>query len=125
LPETFPFWLWRHFLDVLGAKNRSSEYVRGFCTRRTQGKVITLVDDERSETYATLDEAIKAAQTWYIGLTGGKLPSWNYTIETLPDFRRAVGLYKSQIALAAGCSSSRLKLRVEAPEGSWFMRRRG
>ena len=87
--------------------------------------MITLVDDERSETYATLDEAIKAAQTWYIGLTGGKLPSWDYSIETLPDFRRAVGLYKSQIALAAGCSSSRLKLRVEAPEGSWFMRRRG
>ena len=71
LPETFPFWLWRHFLDVLGAENRSSEYVRGFCTRRTQGKVITLVDDERSETYATLDEAIKAAQTWYIGSPEG------------------------------------------------------
>jgi hypothetical protein len=84
--------------------------------------VITLVDDERSETYATLDEAIKAAQTWYIGLTGGKLPAWDYTVETFPDFRRAVGLYKSQIALAFGCSLSSLKLRVEAPAGSWFIR---
>jgi hypothetical protein len=35
--------------------------------------VITLLDDDRSETHATLDEAIRAAQTWYIGLAGGKL----------------------------------------------------
>jgi len=85
--------------------------------------VITLVDDERSETYATLDEAIKAARTWYIGLTNGKLPSWNYNVESLPDFRRALALYKAQIAVALGCTSSRLKLRVEAPVGSSFLRR--
>ena len=101
LPETFPLGF-GEFSRRFRRPESLDEYVRGFCTRRTQGKVITLVDDERSETYATLDEAIKAAQTWYIGLTGGKLPSWNYSIQTLPDFRRAVGLYKSQIALAAG-----------------------
>ncbi|MFY9987507.1 MAG: hypothetical protein WAK31_22310 [Chthoniobacterales bacterium] len=84
--------------------------------------MITLVDDERSETYATLDEAIRAVQTWYIALTAGKLPIWNYSVESLPDFRRAVGHYESQVALAVGCSSSRLKLRVEAPAGSWFIR---
>jgi hypothetical protein len=44
--------------------------------------MITLLDDDRSETYATLDEAIRAAQTWYIGLAGGKLPSWNYRVES-------------------------------------------
>jgi hypothetical protein len=86
--------------------------------------VITLVDDERSETYATLDEAIKAARTWYIELTKGKLPSWNYSVESLPDFRRALGLYKGKIALALGCTSRRLKLRVEAPVGSAFPKRR-
>jgi hypothetical protein len=44
--------------------------------------VITSLDDDRSETYATLDEAIRAAQTWYIGLAGGKLRSWNYRVES-------------------------------------------
>jgi hypothetical protein len=71
--------------------------------------VITLLDDDRSETYATLDEAIRAAQTWYIGLAGGKLPSWNYRVESLLDFRRAIGHHKSQIAKALGCPSNRLK----------------
>jgi hypothetical protein len=85
-------------------------------------KVITLLDDDRSETYATLDEAIRAAQTWYIGLAGGKLPSWNYRVESLPDFRRAIGHYKSQIAQVLGCRSNRLKLRVEAPAASRFFR---
>jgi hypothetical protein len=80
--------------------------------------VITLVDDERSETYATLAEAIKAAQTWYIGVSKGKLPSWNYTVDSLPDLRRAVGLYKAEVARTVGCTSSRLKLRVEASVGS-------
>jgi hypothetical protein len=100
------------------------QYVRAFRMSRTGKKVITLLDDERSETYATLDEAIRAAQTWYIGLASGKLPIWNYRVETLPEFRRAVGHYKSQIAHAMGCRSSRLKLRVEAPAGSWFLRHR-
>ena len=86
--------------------------------------MITLLDDDRSETYATLDEAIRAAQTWYIGLAGGKLPIWNYRVESLPEFRRAIGHYKSQIAQALGCRSNRLKLRVEAPAGSWFFRHR-
>jgi hypothetical protein len=40
-------------------ENRSIEYVREFSMRRKQERVITLVDDERSETYATLDEAIR------------------------------------------------------------------
>jgi hypothetical protein len=84
--------------------------------------VITLLDDDRSETYATLDEAIRAAQTWHIGLAGGKLPLWNYRVESLPEFRRAIGHYKSQIAQALGCRSNRFKLRVEAPAGSWFFR---
>jgi hypothetical protein len=109
--------------DIRATENRSIEYVREPRMRRTWEKVITLVDDERSETYATLDEAIRATQTWYLALAGGKLPIWNYSVETLPDLRRAVGHYKSQIAMALGCSSSRLKLRVESPAGSWFIRR--
>jgi hypothetical protein len=80
--------------------------------------VITLVDDERSETYATLDEAIEAAQSWYVGLAGDKLPVWNYNIENLQGFRRAVGHYKTQIAQVLGCRSSRLHLRIEASSGS-------
>jgi hypothetical protein len=100
----------------------SMQSVRGV-PRATNGqKVVTLLDEDRSEAYATLDEAIRAAQTWYIGLAGGKLPSWNYRVESLPDFRRAIGHYKSQIAQALGCRSNRLKLRVEAPADSRFFR---
>ncbi len=71
------------FFGIRATENRSIEYVREFRMRRTREKVITLVDDERSETYATLDEAIRAAQTWYLALAGGKLPIWNYSVETL------------------------------------------
>ena len=84
--------------------------------------VITLIDDDRSETYATLDEAIRAAQTWYIELTGGKPPIWNYRVESFPEFQHAIGQYKFEIARALGCSPSRLKLRVEATAGSMFYR---
>jgi hypothetical protein len=84
--------------------------------------VIRLVDDERSETYATLDEAIESAQSWYVGLAGDKLPDWNYNIESLQGFRRAVGRHKTQIAGVLGCSSSRLHLRVEASSDSGFLR---
>ena len=73
--------------DIRATENRSIEYVREPRMRRTWEKVITLVDDERSETYATLDEAIRATQTWYLALAGGKLPIWNYSVETLPDLR--------------------------------------
>jgi hypothetical protein len=92
-------------------------YVRGFRVPRMKENVITLIDDDRSETYATLEEAIRAAQTWYIELIGGGLPIWNYRVESFPEFQHAIGLYKSEIARALGCPSSRLKLRVEAPAG--------
>ena len=85
--------------------------------------MITLLDDDRSETYATLDEAIGAAQTWYAGLAGNKLPAWNYRIEPLQSFRRAVNDHKTQVAEALGCSSHRLHLRVEGSADSWFLRR--
>jgi hypothetical protein len=84
--------------------------------------VITLLDDDRSETYATLDEAIEAAQSWYTELAGNKLPTWNYSIESLQDFRRAVNGYKIQIAEALGCNYHRLHLRVEAQSDSRFLR---
>jgi hypothetical protein len=109
-------------MNTSGTENRL-DAIRPRVSRAANGKkVITLLDDDRSETYATLDEAIRAAQTWYIGLAGGKLPSWNYRVESLPDFRRAIGHYKSQIAQALGCRSNRLKLRVEAPADSRFFR---
>ena len=76
--------------------------------------MITLLDNDRSETHATLDEAIGAAQTWYAGLAGNKLPAWNYRIETLQGFRRAVRDHKTQLAEKLGCSSKRLHFRIEA-----------
>jgi len=76
--------------------------------------VITLLGDDRSETYATLDEAIGAAQSWYAGLAGNKLPPWNYSVASLQSFRRAVSDHKIQIAEALGYSTNRLHLRVEA-----------
>jgi hypothetical protein len=97
-------------------------HVRGFRVPRMKEDVITLIDDDRSETYATLDEAIRAAQTWYIELTGGKLPIWHYRVESFPEFQHAIGLYKSEIARSLGCPTGRLKLRVEAPAGSTFYR---
>ena len=84
-------------------------------------KVITLLDDDRSETYATLDEAIGAAQNWYAGLAGDKLPAWDYRIESLQSFRRAVSNHKLQIAEALGYSTNRLHLRIEASSDSWFL----
>jgi hypothetical protein len=84
--------------------------------------VITLLDDDRSETYATLNEAIAAAQNWYTSLAGDKLPAWNYSIESLQSFRRAVSDHKLQIAEALGYSTNRLHLRVEASSDSWFLR---
>ena len=84
--------------------------------------MITLLDDDRSETYSTLDEAIAAAQTWYSGLAGNKMPTWNYRIDDLQGFRRAVRNYKTQVAEVLGCSTQRLHLRVEAPAGSRFIR---
>jgi hypothetical protein len=84
--------------------------------------VITLVDDDRSETYSTLDEAITAARLWYYGLAGNKLPAWSYRIGNLQDFRGAVRDYKAQVAEILGCSNNRLHLRVEAPAGAWFSR---
>jgi len=83
--------------------------------------VITLLDDDRSETYATLDEAIGAAQNWYAGLAGDKLPAWDYRIESLQSFRRAVSNHKLQIAEALGYSTNRLHLRIEASSDSWFL----
>ena len=80
--------------------------------------MITLLDDDRSETYATLDEAIGAAQTWYAGLAGNKLPAWNYRIETLQGFRRAVRDHKIRLAEKPGCSSKRLHLWIEASRDS-------
>jgi hypothetical protein len=97
-------------------------HVRGFRLPRMKENVITLIDDDRSETYATLEEAIRAAQTWYIELTSGKLPIWHYRVESFPEFQHAIGLYKSEIARSLGCPTSRLKLRVEAPAGSTFYR---
>ena len=85
-------------------------------------EVITLLDDDRSETYSTLDEAIGAAQTWYAGLAGDKLPAWNYSVESLQSFRRAVSDHKFQIAEALGYSTNRLHLRIEASSDSWFLR---
>lgn len=89
--------------------------------RRTREKVITLVDDERSETYATLDEAIRATQIWYLALAGGKLPIWNYSVETLPDFRRAVG--HLQIPNSNGTWVQLKPPQVATPAGSWFIKR--
>jgi len=63
--------------------------------------VITPLDDDRSETYATLDEAIEAAQSWYTELAGNKLPTWNYSIESLQDIRRVVNGYKVQNSRSA------------------------
>ena len=80
--------------------------------------MITLLDDDRSETYATLDEAIGAAQTWYAGLAGNKLPAWNYRIETLQGFRRGIRDHKIRLAEKPGCSSKRLHLWIEASRDS-------
>ena len=80
--------------------------------------MITLLDDDRSETYSTLDEAIAAAQTWYRGVAGNRMPTWNYRIDDLQGFRRAVKDYKTQVAEIIGCSTNRLHLRVEAPAGA-------
>jgi len=81
--------------------------------------VITLLDDDRSETYRKLDEAIAAAQTWYTSLAGDKLPAWNYDVENVRSFSRAVRDHKAKIAEALGCSVNRLHLRVQYSSDSW------
>jgi len=74
--------------------------------------VITLLDDDRSETYATLHEAIAATRTWYIILAGDKLPTWTYNVENVRSFSRAVQDHKVKIAEALGCSVNRLPLAL-------------
>jgi hypothetical protein len=82
--------------------------------------VITLLDDNRSETYGTLTEAVGAAKTWYAVLAGAKLPAWNYRIDDVPSFRRAVRDHKVLIAEALGYDMRQLTLRIEVSSDSFF-----
>ena len=61
--------------------------------------MITLADDDRSETYATLHEAIAAAQTSYIILAGDRLLAPGSVIDQEPISQTR----KNVITPATGC----------------------